>query len=376
MVQAEARDRLRVVVSGYYGFHNAGDEAILYALVQGLRSLRPDIDITVLSADPGHTALSYGVRAVSRTAPREVLRAVRAADLFISGGGGLLQDMTSLASLQYYVGLIALARALGRPVFIYAQGVGPLSTGTGRLLTRLVLNRVQAVTVRDEASRNLLWTLGVRRPPLTVTADPVLGLEPEAAWRARGRALLDEAGLGPGPVIGFSVRPWSGQDDYFEALAQVADRLADDGYQVVFLPFHHPGDLAACRAAAGRMRAPAVVLEKRLDFRELLGICGHLDLAVGMRLHFLVFAALSGVVPVGLPYDPKVALFLERLELPDELRVERVTPDELGRAVAAARTRRDALRDLLAARVAVLSAAARRTPELALQIAARGRKRA
>ncbi len=368
---------MRVLISGYYGFQNAGDEAILYALVRGLRARCPDLDLTVLSADPGHTALRYEVRAVSRSDPRAIARELRAADLFISGGGGLLQDVTSLASLKYYLGLMALARALNRPVFIYAQGVGPLRTGAGRFLARAVLNRVQAVTVRDEESWALLRALGVHRPPVEVTADPVLGLVPEPAWRARGRALLAKAGIREGrPVAGYAVRPWPGPEDYLGAVAGAADELAAAGYQAVFLPFHHPEDLEACRAVADRMRAPAVVLADRLDFSELLGISAHLDLAVGMRLHFLVFAALSGIPLVGLPYDPKVRLFLERLGLPAELRVDRVTPGELRRATAAARAQRESLSVLLGERVAALRAAAERTPALALQIVAGGRKRA
>ncbi|ACA60585.1 polysaccharide pyruvyl transferase CsaB [Candidatus Desulforudis audaxviator] len=368
------RRRLRVLVSGYYGFQNAGDEAILYALIRGLESCRPGIDITVLSADPEHTAGAYGVRAVSRTDPRTVLGALRACDLFISGGGGLIQDVTSLASLQYYLGLIALARLLGRPVFIYAQGIGPLETRTGRFLTRAVLNRVQAVTVRDVQSRDLLWALGVRRPPVEVTADPVLGLEPESGWRARGRELLAAAGVRDGRVAGFSVRPWSGAGDYAGALARVADELNAAGYRTVFLPFHHPGDLAACRVVAARMEAPAVIVEERLDFAALLGLCTHLDLAVGMRLHFLVFAALAGVVPVGLPYDPKVRLFLDRLELPAAVRVDQAAPEDLSRAVAAALAQREALEKTIRTRVETLRREARRTPALACDLLPRAGK--
>lgn len=361
------KSRPRVLISGYYGFDNAGDEAILYALVQGLRRRRPNLDLTVLSANPERTAAVYGVRAVPRRRLPVLLREMRRADLFVMGGGGLLQDTTSLASLQYYLGLVAMARACGKRTFFYAQGIGPVRTGIGRRMTRLLVNRVEAVTVRDEESRRELAELGVRRPRIRVTADPVLGLEPRPEWLERGRALLAELGLGGEPVAGISMRPWPSAAGYMRTVAEAADRLAGEGRRVLFLPFHHPGDLEICRETAALMQAPAVVLERPCDFSELIGVCAHLDLAVGMRLHFLVFAALAGVPLVGLPYDPKVSRFLARLGLePGEPGV--ITPDDLAERLAGVLDNPDAVRTALRERVAVLRRAADQTNDLCLGV--------
>ncbi|MDI6711182.1 MAG: polysaccharide pyruvyl transferase CsaB [Bacillota bacterium] len=353
----------RVLVSGYYGFHNAGDEAILHALTRALRRAVPGVEITVLSADPEHTARTDGVAAVPRGGGAAAA-AMRRTDLFISGGGGLLQDTTSLKSLAYYLGLIALARALRKKVFFYAQGIGPLRTAAGRALVRLVADRATLITVRDQDSREELCGLGIRRPPVIVTADPVLGLVPEPDWTAAGREILGGLGLGEGPVAGISVRAWPGQDGYLETIAGVCDQLAANGWRVVLLPFHHPADLEMSRRVAELCRAPAAVVEQRLEFRELLGVTAHLGLAVGMRLHFLIFAAVCGLAPVGLVYDPKVGRFLDRLGLPPEACVTRPEPQALARAVDLALANRDAWQNRVRERVPALAAEAERTAEL------------
>lgn len=353
-----------VLVSGYYGFHNAGDEAILYALVQALRRELPGVEITVLSADPAHTAAAYGVRAVPRVGAG-VAAAVRRTDLFISGGGGLLQDTTSVKSVAYYLGLISLARALRKKVLFYAQGIGPLRTSSGRAMVRLVANHATVIAVRDSESRDELQALGVRRPPVVVTADPVLGLTPKPEWVASGREILSDLGLKDGPVVGISIRPWPGRDGYLEALAGLADRLVRAGRRVVFLPFHHPADLELSRAAAALCRERVAVVERRLDFKRLIGVTASLDLAVGMRLHFMIFAAICGLAPVGLVYDPKVARLLDRLGLPPEGRVSRPDPEGLARAVDLALEHREIWRGVVRERLPVLAADAVHTAELA-----------
>lgn len=185
---------LRVAVSGYYGFNNTGDEAILAALITTLRALAPGVDITVFSHCPRETRRLFEVRAVNRWNPMGVILSLLRSDLLLSGGGGLLQDVTGVRSLCYYLAVVTLAKLFGKPVVYYAQGVGPVRTRFGRWLTRLVSNKVDLITVRDQASREDFIKMGVHRPPIVVTADPVLavsqanfGPEPGAAVLARLR---------------------------------------------------------------------------------------------------------------------------------------------------------------------------------------------
>ena len=186
---------MKILLSGYYGFDNAGDDAVLFAIVQALREMVKDGKITVLSNQPEKTAKEFGVNAVNRWGKKEIFRAVRNCDVLISGGGSLLQDVTSKNGILYYLGIIKLAQMLGKKVMVYAQGIGPIREPRNRKLTAKILNKVQAITVRDFESRTELLEMGVYREVL-VAVDPVLGVDTAQIDAALGIELLQKDGTG------------------------------------------------------------------------------------------------------------------------------------------------------------------------------------
>lgn len=304
-----------IVISGYYGFGNLGDEAVLYSILLTLRKSIPGLDITVLSNDPAATVRDYGVRTADRWNIRAVAGALRKADLLVSGGGSLLQDVTGLQSLLYYLGVIWLARLLGRPVMYYAQGIGPVNTKTGRRLVELATRGVRAVTVRDEESRQDLRAMGVKRT-IEVTADPVLGLQPGDINLAEGAGILRQYGINPGTgVVGVSIRSLPGQASWEMDLARALDNLVVAGRTVVFIPMQSPADLVISREVAAAMREPSIIISEKLNVPQVISLIGNLDLLLGMRLHALIFAAVCGVPPLGIVYDPKVERFLKRIDV-------------------------------------------------------------
>src|SRR5947208_2546495 len=119
---------MNILISGYYGFRNGGDEGVLAAILDHLEARLPAATVyTVTSGDAEYTERLHGtekrrVRAIPRQSPGPLLQAIRACDLFISGGGSLLQDATSLRNVVYYSTLIRLARMFEKPVMIYGQG--------------------------------------------------------------------------------------------------------------------------------------------------------------------------------------------------------------------------------------------------------------
>lgn len=356
----------KAVISGYIGFGNNGDEGVFAALTADLRSVLHDVSITALSARPSETVRLYGVHAAPRFNPWLVGRTIAAADLFISGGGSLLQDTTSSRSLYYYLSLIWLAKLLGKKVMLYANGIGPIRRPINRRLTTAILNRVDLITVREELSLRELKALKVDRPPIEVTADPVFDLEP--ASEARAKDLLARAGLADrsGPLIGFAVRHWAGIDSWSTAVAKAADHCHDRyGARVVFIPPEYPDDISASERVAAHMSRPPLTIRDRCLATETMALIGQLDLLVGMRLHALIFAARQGIPLVGIEYDPKVTAFLARTEQRSAGTIADLKAETLIAQVDRVMAERRAVSEALSAKVAPFVRLAKRNAELA-----------
>ncbi len=302
----------RAVLSGYYGFNNLGDDAVLVATAAALRARRPGVEITVLSRDPQATARTYGVESVPRSHLGALVRVLRGCDLFLSGGGSLLQDVTSWRSPWYYLGVLALAQRLARHTAVYAQGIGPLRGRPVRSAARALLNRVDLITLRDRDSLAVLDALGVDRPPVVLAGDPALLLSPERS----PRVVAEQSQWGEEVHAGLALRSWR-SDSWCDAVVAAARTIAErHRVRWVCLPMHHPWDLELADRVAAQIGQGARVVREVVSPQEMQALIGGLGFVVGMRLHALIFAATQGVPCVALAYDPKVSGFARDLGEP------------------------------------------------------------
>ena len=291
----------RILLSGYYGFDNAGDEAVLAGLVKGLRTRMPasKLAIEALSIDPKKTQVMHGIEARHRMKLGSVVSAIADCDLLLSGGGSLLQDTTSPHSIFYYLGIVRLAQLMGKRTMFIAQGIGPLNLARSRRLTASVANRLDSITVRDEDSASLLREIGVSRPPIEVTADPALlmGVEPTA------RSIS--------PAV--ALRSWQSQTGtLIEELAEAWQSAIPDLFPTA-MPMHHGADEDVNDQFIAQLKHGASSPQSiRAELAPLLQVAANSPIVVGMRLHALIFAAASGTPSVALSYDPKVAAFMQQ----------------------------------------------------------------
>lgn len=316
---------------GSYGGLNTGDEAILTSILAGLREAAPFAEVVVFSRDAAHTRDAHPVdRVIDARRGRcdAVNEEIAGLDVLVLGGGGLLYDSEATEYLRH----VRTAHRNGVPTVGYALGVGPLTTAEDRGAVREVVSVMTRVTVRDEESKRVLEEVGIERP-VEVVADPALLLSPAPVLAEElARSGVDTSGR----LIAMSVRepgraaPDLAVDAYHATLAAVADFAVHRyGGQVVFVPMER-GDVRESHAVLARMTAPdrARVLHGTYGPREVLGLVQYMDVAVGMRLHFLVFAALAGVPFLPLPYAGKVADFARTLgiETPGSLDRDAVGP--------------------------------------------------
>lgn len=286
------------LLSGAWGLGNTGDEAILRAMTEKIHTLAPEVPLRVLSMGPGENI--PGVEFVPARRPMAVLRAMTRSRVLLSGGGTLLQDLTSRRSLWYYLAVMVLARMLGCRVMVFAAGIGPLRHRSSRVLTKLVLGAAaQEICLRDELSLRQLEEMGLKgRGRLTADA----ALSQASAWDLTRKTDENMA-----KIAVFCLRFWPEMEQKQAEIARAAELIrARLGLEPVLLPLG-PGD--------ERVVLPGVrALPKPADPAQAEQILRSAGLIVSMRLHGLV---LGGDTPaVGISCDPKIAGFCAGRECP------------------------------------------------------------
>lgn len=330
----------RIALSGYYGFNNSGDEAVLLSILTALQRAGEEagmsIEPIVLSGDPDKTTRLYGVKAVHRMKPGALLGAVRGCDALISGGGSLLQDVTSSKTIPYYLGVLKLAQWFHKPTFIYSQGVGPVKRQSFYPYIRHVFNRAAYVSVRDQESAELLGRMGLTENDIHIVPDPVMGLRLPPSKREQierhGMTGFDSQGH---PYVGVSLRYWNPDRSDMDALADSLLHLVQmRKVHLRFLPFHGASDEEAARYVMKKLEGEAAEVDRLCEgssasvseARAVMSLCAPLEhpqsmlqevsqcrVLVGMRLHSLIYAASQEVPCAGISYDPKIDQFLHRL---------------------------------------------------------------
>ena len=318
-----------ITISGYYGYGNLGDEAILDSLTSSLKDRfgPKEVKIVVLSNDPERTESDHGLAAANRWNPATVFRVLKNSDLFISGGGGLLQDTTSSPSLWYYLILIYLARIISVPTYVLGQGIGPITKKYNELLLRGAIAGVEGFLVRDDQSANFLRSCGVKDDKL-ITGDDLAFLLP------RNGNNRDEYMKPPEKEIVAAVlrSDVKGRSDVLRAVSSGLDMLHEkfDANVVLFSTNYLSDDDMSADLQAST-EAPCKIIDvDHLSPAQLVQMMEGLDLVIAGRLHALIFSIISNTPVQGISYDPKMDYLVEDLnELGDGANFSIWKPDDL-----------------------------------------------
>ena len=292
-----------IVLSGYYGFNNSGDDAILKMILQGIKDEYPDAGINVFSNKPNDVKRVFRVNSVSRWNIFSIINVLKSSKVFISGGGSVIQDATSTKSLFYYLSLIIIAKIFRNKVMLYANGIGPVDKPRNKRWTKSVLNKVDLITLRDEDSRDVLNELGVINPKIYVTADPVIGIE-DINKDEIDDILYRYDLLGKDYVV-VSLRDWK-PSPYFEdgLIESLKSIKVKHGCELLFIPMQYQYDLEINKKIAAA--TSSICIEKKLSAEACIGLAQRSKLAISMRLHLIIYAFTAGISSVGINYDPKI----------------------------------------------------------------------
>ena len=290
-----------IVISGYYGFDNFGDETVLKILTDFLK----DENVTVISSNPTKTVLKYKVNSIKTFDFFKIISFIKSSDIFISGGGSLLQDVTSLRSLLYYIFLIKIALFFKKKVVIFAQGIGPLNREISKFLVKSTLKKCEVVTVRDEKSLFLLRGWGIAKTDLV--CDPLFDLPCSHMGMERKK-------------IGVQLRGFKTLSDNF--LSEFAKHILKSfpNREIEIYSFQDDLDLKVCEKFENKLKNinPNTVchVHKSMDYNELVSEFNQLEYMVAMRFHACIVALKCGVKTLAIAYDEKVQKLADEAGLP------------------------------------------------------------
>ena len=297
------RKKTKVAICGYYGFGNIGDEALLRALLTAFQKYIPECEMFVFNRNRDKRG------DIPRYSFFEVLCKLRRADWLVMGGGSLLQNETSMRSLFYYCSIISMAKLLGCRCMLAANGIGPINKKTAQRMAAATLSKADYISVRDKTSARAIDILTDGRIRAHYTADLcfALNLEPKETDRVRRIKKL-------GKYAAISLRGSSNG----EILSAIFDYCRREGMTPIFVVMDEKYDSKPSYEAA---RTCGEVIDG-LSLEELMSLLVSAQIAIGQRLHFLIFSLLAGTAPVGVGESPKIKAFMR-----ENLNMDPATPE-------------------------------------------------
>ena len=290
----------KILISGYYGFDNFGDEAILGLLLEKFK----DCDVTVLSSNPRKTFDTYGVHTVYSFSLDHVIKELAYCDVLVSGGGSLLQNVTSNKSLIFYSSIIMLAQSFKKDVMIFAQGIGPIKGFWGNLIVKSVLKKCKYISVRDENSLKLLNKWKIQNANLV--CDPIYSLEVEQPQRTK--------------KIGIQLRRSENLTDelFDKIIAQVKARYYSR--EIELLSLQDEMDVGISQVFYNKLKHVApninVKIVSGLNNQEIIEHISEYDCMIAMRFHACLVGVKYGVKTMAVAYDPKVEILAKENNIP------------------------------------------------------------
>ena len=296
------KNKKRCVISGYYGFKNFGDEAILSVLVKKLQN--DSHTVTIISFDPEYTKSKFKhVLSIKTFDFKNIIAAIFKSQVLISGGGSLLQDVTSKKSLLYYLSIIFLALILRKQVIIFAQGIGPINSRIGEFFTKILLQNCTYISVRDKKSHDLMQKWGINSDLL---CDPIFSVNVPDNSKNK--------------TVAIQLRDFKGMsNDFLDRLADSVSKNFSD-YNVEIYSFQDSIDLEICKTFEQNLNMlnPDIktTVLAGMSNSEIIESLSKSEYLISMRFHAIIIGLLAGVKTLGINYDVKVEKLAKEFNLP------------------------------------------------------------
>lgn len=304
----------------------------------------------------------------------KILTEYSRADMIVDLSGDTLSDKNALA-LFSILGIF-IGKFLGKKIAVFSQSIGPFKKAT-RFLSRICLNAVDLIVIRDDITKNYLIDIGVNNPSTYLAAEIAFLLQP--ASNSKVREILSKEDLNPNeencPLIGIGTSALisrtlkSKNNNYIALMAKISDYLVEklNAYVLfishVIIPSNY--DSRDDRFVAekiyhlARNKSNIKIIKGDYSPEELKGIIGQCDLFIGARMHSNIASTSMHVPTVALSWSHKYRGIMRMLEQEKYVcDIRTTTFDKLITKINDAWSNRDQIRNKLASKTAELEGSA------------------
>lgn len=286
---------LKILIVGYYGSDNAGDEMLLRATKKLLNKIYETPEITAITYNIKDTKEKHNINGISRNKYKDIFKGIKNADIVVGGGGSMLQNITSNRSLIYYLSILKISKLMGKKVVLLGNGIGPLKNKIAIKNTIKILNSLDGVVLRDEESFEFLKSKGLKN--IELGNDLVFSLDFNANNQVEDKKIV------------FNIRKWSYGDGFLLNITNFIKYLSDEGFKVSLVSFQKGNDDVVLKEIEKNINSSNVKFIDTDTDEELIEEIASGKVFIGMRLHGLIFSSLVNVPFIALSYDPKVSVF-------------------------------------------------------------------
>lgn len=291
---------VKVLIIGYYGAGNIGDEVLLDATIDLLKTIYESPSVTVLTNDTVDTKENRQVEAVNRNSYFQVIKIIKGSDIVIGGGGSMLQNVTSNKSLIYYLGILNLAKLFRKKVALLGNGIGPIKREFYKKTTKYVLSKLDAIVLRDKDSYKLLEGFGLNN--IYLGNDLAFTLDISETVEKENKKVL------------INLRKWDYNNNFIKSMENFVNYLISQDFKVTLISFQSDNDELVLKRIFNNINSPNLKYFESKESDKIVSEINSSELFIGMRLHGLIFASICSRPFIALSYDPKVSTFSKNLE--------------------------------------------------------------
>ena len=351
------------------------NQMYFYLDIKNKRNCKKDIKSTCISKTPNETKNDYLVSSTYRFNIIKILKEIKNTRIFVNGGGTLLQDVSSLRSIMYYLFLNKIAIIMKKRIMLYANGIGPVKRKISKFLINKIINKVNLITLRDERSFSALKELKVNKPQVYITFDCAFALDPDYTDKVKKiKNEIDDFDKDKVKTVIVSVRQWKksktiNQAIFNEKLAEKLDEISNKyKVKIVFIPMRYLEDLKEINDINKKMKSDSYIIKEMLTESEKMAIMGYFDITIAMRLHALIYSARVTTPMVGISYDIKVDGLLELIDQPIGGRYEDIDSEKLINAFDICYNNQDKMKKKLERQLPVLMELSHKNAKLLLEM--------